>query len=958
MHLAWLPLIGLVFPIIQTPAQQTAAPSSAASAMRPRIAVEDSAQPDTLNLLQAAGPLPVPIAVRVHALSGVDVDRALEDKLASYRRLGLPVWLTVPAPASVDEAERWRQSLAGLLQRHRVGITILEIAIDRQQAQLGVFAAKLAATEARTARPAIRLAIGGTLVDDRTALSGVYTQELAPYVDLLAVSDDAAEGVRAVLQVVDADAALAMTGVPDSLEPLAARRSLADVALQDLGTGIAVRAWRATDLVGELRALAPIAPLLKSEITLLDTAATTLRVSIGGRDVTLTQHHRVLFDERTFATYLAYWGEAAAEPLDVSVTLSMASTPVVHDIQRGSRTMIAHYSRDATSGVVRVQVPLTGGPMLIDFNEGATEVFADRGGVSAARQLSAADIIARHQEQQRAQDSLVRDYSADARMEQHFRPSMADSGYDVVTENRYFVRGSDVEWEELSFSVNGAKWGADRPPFPLLQAEKVLSLPLQLRFDADYRYELSGTEPVDGFECYVLKFEPARSGPALYRGTVWIDRVTFARIRVQTVQSGLPAPVVSNEETQRYMPVATIEDRPVFLFTGMTARQILMVAGRNVLVEKSVTFSNVHINRPEFDLARAAARASNRVMYKETDQGLRHYVKEGETRVVSARPSSSVRAMAMGVTIDPSYGFPLPIFGINYLDFEFGSPDTQLAVLFAGVLAAGNIQRPKLGSTPLDASVDFFAIAAPSSDRLFGPEGERADQRVLTWPLSSGVNLGWQYTAFQKAQLQYQFRFDAYVRDRTTSEEFAPPPSTITNGLGGAWEYRRAGYSFVTNGTWYRRRSGEDATYAKYTASLSRDWYFKAVHKLHFNGAWFGGRDLDRFSKYQFGMFDDTRIHGVPASGVRFQELTMARGSYSFNLLDMYRLDLFVEQAWGRDRDVAPAWRPLTGLGAAANVRVPWNMMLRADVGKSLLPSGYRGVGSTTIQIMFLKPLR
>jgi hypothetical protein len=390
----------------------------------------------------------------------------------------------------------------------------------------------------------------------------------------------------------------------------------------------------------------------------------------------------------------------------------------------------------------------------------------------------------------------------------------------------------------------------------------------------------------------------------------------------------------------------------------MSARQILMVAGRNVLVEKTVDFTNFHVNQRDFAEAREAARAGNRVMYKETDQGLRHYIKEGEARIVSTRPSSSVKAMAMGVTIDPSYGFPLPIVGINYLDFEFGSPDTQLALLFGGVLAAGNIQRPKLGSTPLDASVDFFAIAAPSSDRLYGPSGEREDQRVLTWPLSTGVNLGWQYTAFQKAQFQYQFRFDGYVPDRTTSEDFALPPSTITNGFGGAWEYRRAGYSFVTNGTWYRRRSGEQPTYAKYTASISRDWYFRAIHKIHLNGAWFGGQRLDRFSKYQFGMFDDTRIHGVPASGLRFQELTMARGSYSFNLLDLYRLDLFLEQAWGRDQDVARRWRPVTGLGVAANLRVRWNMILRVEGGKSLLPSGYRDVGSTTLQILLLKPLR
>ena len=85
-------------------------------------------------------------------------------------------------------------------------------------------------------------------------------------------------------------------------------------------------------------------------------------------------------------------------------------------------------------------------------------------------------------------------------------------------------------------------------------------------------------------------------------------------------------------------------------------------------------------------------------MYRETDRGLRYYVKDGDTRVVSDRSTKSARAMAMGVTLDPSYAFPLPIFGINYLDFEFHGPDSQLAILFAGVLAAGNVQRPKLGS--------------------------------------------------------------------------------------------------------------------------------------------------------------------------------------------------------------------------------------------------------------------
>ena len=56
-------------------------------------------------------------------------------------------------------------------------------------------------------------------------------------------------------------------------------------------------------------------------------------------------------------------------------------------------------------------------------------------------------------------------------------------------------------------------------------------------------------------------------------------------------------------------------------------------------------------------------------MYRETDQGCAYYVKQGDTRVVSDRPTTKAKAMAMGVTIDPSYAFPLPIFGINYLNF-------------------------------------------------------------------------------------------------------------------------------------------------------------------------------------------------------------------------------------------------------------------------------------------------
>ncbi|MEO8522910.1 MAG: hypothetical protein ABI603_16205, partial [Acidobacteriota bacterium] len=145
--------------------------------------------------------------------------------------------------------------------------------------------------------------------------------------------------------------------------------------------------------------------------------------------------------------------------------------------------------------------------------------------------------------------------------------------------------------------------------------------------------------------------------------------------------------------------------------------------------------------------------------------------------------------------------------------------------------------------------------------------------------------------------------------------------------------------------------------YARYSAGLSKDLFLGVFQKLHFNAAYFGGRRLDRFSRYQFGLFDDTRIHGVPASGLRFDELAMVRSSYTFNIFEQYRIDLFLERAVGRDRDIGRAWQSLTGTGIALNVRAPFGTILRADVGHSLLPARYRGIGSTVVQIMFLKPL-
>ncbi|OFW24912.1 MAG: hypothetical protein A3H97_15965 [Acidobacteria bacterium RIFCSPLOWO2_02_FULL_65_29] len=941
----------------------------------PRVAIEGLAgsNADAVSALDAAGTLPFRVAVRLRStLSGQDPD--VETSFSRVATRQRPIWLTVQAPATLDLLVGWQQSLSALLDAHADGLAMLEVALDGSPNDLAVFSVRVAATEARARREAIVVALGGPLMADADRRRAIYTSELAPYVDLLVLPETVEAGAAEWLDRVDPGAGIALTSGPAGSDPADARRRLLDATLEELGTTVLIHSWQATDtLPGALQALSSAGKLLSGEMSAIDKEAADLRLAAGGRDLTTVVRSRLLFDSRTLAAYLICWNDQT-QPLEISLITSARAIPTARDLLTAAELTVTNYSRDDATGRVRASVSQPPGLMVVDFSDEGTEPFVDRSGVSARQTLTIGEIIALHQRQQRAQDTVVRNYVARARMEQHFRPTVADPGYDIVTENRYYVDRSGVEWEELSFSVNGSKWGTDRPPLPLLQPEKVLALPLQLRFDEGYRYRLAGLDRIDGYDCYTVRFDPARPDPALYRGTVWIDRATFARIRVQAVQGGLSAPVVSNEETHSYTKVTTIDDHPVFLFTGLVAQQIVLIAGRNLLVEKKATFTDFRVNAAEFDDARGAARASDRIMYRETDAGLRHYVKENGVRVVSDLRTASVKAMALGVTLDPSFAFPLPIFGINYLDFEFGSENTQLALLFGGVLVAANVQRQKLGGSPLDASVDLFAIAVPSSERVYEASGEREAERVMTWPLSTGLNLGYQYTPFQKATAQLQVRFDGYVRDTTTSDSFAVPASTLSVGVGGAWEYRRAGYSVTLNGSWFRRAGWKDwgidpsgdalfagaggTAYAKYGAGMSRDFYFRVFHKLHLNAAWFGGQHLDRFSKYQFGLFDDTRIHGVPASGVRFADLAIVRTSYSLNILEQYRVDAFLEHAWGRDTALDTRWRPISGFGLAANLRGPRSTILRADFGKSLLPDLYGSLGSTTLQLLVLKPLK
>ncbi len=328
-------------------------------------------------------------------------------------------------------------------------------------------------------------------------------------------------------------------------DPAQAGPRLVDAALRRLGSNVRVIAvsGAAPAIVAALTMATHMADLLSGDLVALDERAAGLHLTRGGADVTSSIPHALLYAVSGAGSYLVY-GPSPGGPVDLDVTVANAAAPTVRDPRTGETTPLP--VRRGADGALRLTLPAAATAMVLDFSFGSANQYTMS---SEARQETlprVEEIVARYQQVQAAQDAALESYIAEARMEQHFHPSPADPAYNIVTENRVFADRAGVEWEELSFALNGAKWGVDRPPFPLLQPEKVLSLPLDLRLNEDYRYRLDGVQEVGGRSAYVVRFDPVSASAALYRGTVWIDRRSYVRLKVQAVETHLTGPVVSN----------------------------------------------------------------------------------------------------------------------------------------------------------------------------------------------------------------------------------------------------------------------------------------------------------------------------------------------------------------------------------------------------------------------------
>jgi hypothetical protein len=451
-----------------------------------------------------------------------------------------------------------------------------------------------------------------------------------------------------------------------------------------------------------------------------------------------------------------------------------------------------------------------------------------------------------------------------------------------------------------------------------------------------------------GTLCYVVRFAPAAGGRTLFRGTAWIAADDFGLVKVAATQVGLRGPIVSSDQVDTFARVDG-----VWLLRESRVNQIYEGAAHRTPIERVLTLDRTDINPVDFESRRASAYASPNVMVRDTPQGYRYLRRDPEQRrdpgvvptVALDAPAKHVRTLALGVIVDPNISQPLPFAGLSYVDFDLWGTGTQFNGFFGGTFGQLAFSVPSVAGSRWQIAGRAFAIASSFNDRSFDGGLERYEENIRQRPAQASVWALHPLTPRVTVRVGYDFEHIHYSRADTTDPAFVVPASQAVHAARFAIEGQRQGW---TAGAWWapairqhwRRWGGAGGghydtghrDFQRYGASLARSTVVTPALVARGEIAWMGGHDLDRFSRYSFGAFDN-RLRGYPGALIRYDRGAIARGAVGWSAAPRLRLDGFVDTAFVRDPGFGPEFRPFTGLGLAVESPAPFGTLVAAEWG-------------------------
>jgi hypothetical protein len=733
------------------------------------------------------------------------------------------------------------------------------------------YVVKTLSSAIRSASPEARVAVELPPGEGRGAVFSriVTSEELAAYIDAFAVRPG--QDVPEVDQRIWVLASAAGGASPAS----AAITALSAVSRATL---VAVLADTRPLEEPDAAALGRIQKLLTADVS-RDPTPTPVSFKDGGS----TQALR-LFDAKTFMPILLLAQNASGEarvglqggPFEKASVENLSSGARRDFELKGAAALNLDLSKSALAAVLQPS-------LRKDDTKAAVDVGATRG-------LTADEIIARERAWDAGQREKYRTYMASMNTSLRFRVAELQTTLDLAILGPFFYeRGKPSDWAWEEFFLNGVKWkGRTIPKLPILQPEKVTTLPLDILLTEEFEYILAGESKIDGRDAYRVDFRPKATvgEKATYRGTAWIDRQSFALLRRESIQLNLKGDTLSNVQTEFYRAVPSRPD--MVLPLEIRGQQVFSTAGRVTAIERYVVMSEVVVDPPDFEAKLKEAYASKMQMVRDTDDGLRYLVPDPEApqdRLVENKLSRKSLFGLVGAFYERSSDYPIPLLGVQYFNFDMWGKNKQLSVFFAGALLFGNYTDPSLFGSRWDLGAEVFAVAFPFVKEAYRNGQEVPSEAVKQLPEFLQVNVGRPIGPYLKTSLGIFSEYDYYKTDKDTGPEFVIPVSGFTTGAELRLTWNQDGYNLTAKGGYFSRAKwepwGDPATsdynpdqksYWKYSAELNKGFFFENFRKLGLAVSYLDGQDLDRFSQWDFGPFGTTQISGfltgsVPPTG-------------------------------------------------------------------------------------------
>ncbi|MEP6918320.1 MAG: hypothetical protein ABJC89_21915, partial [Acidobacteriota bacterium] len=592
--------------------------------------------------------------------------------------------------------------------------------------------------------------------------------------------------------------------------------------------------------------------------------------------------------------------------------------------------------------------------------------------VLGSRTLSVEEIVARHQAQAARQVASVRQLITHATLTLTFEAPGFPAPVAINSEATIYASGGTTELEQREVRVNGLRFtGGAVPRLPIIEPERVASPPLAIALTGRYRYHLAGRETVDGTACYVVAFEPqgSESGGArpasLFRGRAWIAIDSFAMVKVAAAQTGLRGPIVASEQ------VDTFRDGGggIWLLARSDVRQMYEGAAHRTPIHRVLAVTAQEINPPDFTRRLQAAYQSDALMLRDTAQGFRYLRKDPQPGRPGSQPapaiaprSDRVRAIVGGLIVDPNISFPLPFAGFSYVDFNLFGTGTELNAFFGGTYGQLAFSVPAIQGTRWQLAGRAFGIVSSYNDRAFVGGIEHYDENVRQRPAQAAIWLHRAWTPRIAMRIGYDLDYTHLGSAPGTAAGFAVPADQVVHAARVALDAQREGWnaSIWWNPAhrsgwraWGTPRSGDyepsQRDFQRYGATLAHSAVLTPRLVGRIEGAWMAGHDLDRFSRYSFGTFDN-RLRGYPSALIRYDRGGVVRSAIAWAAGSRVRLDGFLDSAAVHDPGFGRGLRNYTGLGGAVEAPAPFGTLLAIEWGY-----GFRGVngdGSLGTQVL------